>query len=457
MGVLAVAAILIAAVIWSVGSYRSAKTIFKQKTDSRLHQAVDVDFSLRRDALGRGYVSGFEPYKDTSEYITKTIKSEDTTIYVRYKKKDNAIMMRKIWQYIFIKNDPINPRQIDSLFQENMADILLPVHESSYVEYLDLKNDSVIGSSAPDGKLPRYNVISDIDTLDILNTIGVRAYVKVPVVIMLRPVMLPFIVSMILIIAAVIFIILLLRDVFRLHRDGFRLLKYIAWRAEIGFRRTSNNMSLQQVKEMYDNPSILEELRSKLYDSGNYFEKLKIIIENEERKHKFNKVTFHLASFLEDFKARYESTRRKTVIFTVNVSSRIFMYTDKLYFGRILDELCENSVKFSDDPVEIHITAVQNGRELVIVVADNGWGIPEEDIDNIFQPLYKIKDYEAALQRNKKSSGLGLTFVYSFVRSLDGEITALSEDGMTGFRMSFYYTKSEMKRIESTRSLLSSL
>jgi len=68
--------------------------------------------------------------------------------------------------------------------------------------------------------------------------------------------------------------------------------------------------------------------------------------------------------------------------------------------------LVENALKFTsmEDPVEVR--AQEDGRSIVIEVADTGMGIPPEDIASIFEELYRGSN-----ARGTEGSGLGLALV----------------------------------------------
>jgi signal transduction histidine kinase len=73
---------------------------------------------------------------------------------------------------------------------------------------------------------------------------------------------------------------------------------------------------------------------------------------------------------------------------------------------------------------EISLAARQHGSSVVISVRDQGSGIHDEDLDNIFNPFYTTKD---------AGTGLGLSVVYQIVNQHGGVVTAERnpEGGMT--------------------------
>lgn len=81
----------------------------------------------------------------------------------------------------------------------------------------------------------------------------------------------------------------------------------------------------------------------------------------------------------------------------------------------ILINLIDNSIDAVAENGEIEITCYTKGQSLVMTVADNGEGIAEEVIGDIFMPFYTSKP-------SKKGTGLGLYIVYNEVSKYGGTI-----------------------------------
>ncbi len=74
---------------------------------------------------------------------------------------------------------------------------------------------------------------------------------------------------------------------------------------------------------------------------------------------------------------------------------------DRDLLGLVFYNLIENALKFTNpgDPVEVR--ALEDGREIVVEVADSGPGIPPDDLERIFEEL--ISRRERAQHRGKRS------------------------------------------------------
>lgn len=72
--------------------------------------------------------------------------------------------------------------------------------------------------------------------------------------------------------------------------------------------------------------------------------------------------------------------------------------------------LVENALKFTSEEDSIEVRALEDGRSIVIEVADSGTGIPSEDLTKIFEELYRGSN-----ARGTEGSGLGLALVHRIV------------------------------------------
>ncbi len=460
LGVVALTTILITLVIWSTDMYRSAMTTYLQTANLRLAQAADEEFTARICSLGNKFKTWFEPYAkdDTLAYITKAIEFKDTTIYVRINKYD-PVALSKIRQFSLKYICPLNPAHVDKLFQRNMADNFLPV-QASYVEYLDLEKNKIIASNAPKWGQPRYNVVSNIDTLDIMKTIGVRAYAKTPVMVILRPVMLPFITSILLIIAGLVSMFLLIRKIRHLYKKGVHILWKTSRNTEKAYKGVAERVEeiasqMQNGQRDDEATEILQKTADELQDSANQSARFWKYLSNDDGKITFNKLPTHLELTFMELKEKYEKKRHKKISVAVHYPEDLYVITDETYMFCILDELLSNSIKFSGDTVHIDLSAEMDDDELVIItVRDNGWGIPKEEVKEVFKFGYQIPEYIKRLN-DDSGLGMGLAFVDSFVHGMDGAINVMSVlHQFTMFRLAWQVTPEDHEVLKRHKKMI---
>ena len=83
--------------------------------------------------------------------------------------------------------------------------------------------------------------------------------------------------------------------------------------------------------------------------------------------------------------------------------------------------LVENALKFTSGDEAVEVRALEDGRAIVIEVADSGPGIPSDELSKIFEELYR-----GANARGIEGSGLGLALVQRIVEIHGGQINVRS-------------------------------
>ena len=94
-----------------------------------------------------------------------------------------------------------------------------------------------------------------------------------------------------------------------------------------------------------------------------------------------------------------------------------------------VENIIRNAIYYGKDEVKIDIQA--SFDTLSIVVDDNGEGVPEEELEAIFRPFYRVS---TARDRHSGGTGLGLTITESAIRQHSGVIIA-SRSPLGGLRV----------------------
>ncbi len=132
-----------------------------------------------------------------------------------------------------------------------------------------------------------------------------------------------------------------------------------------------------------------------------------------------------LIECMSEFQFLIEQEERDVYIQVKPESAKIKSYYDKL--SRILVNLLNNAFKYSEPGTRIEVLAQLTEEELIISVKDEGQGILPEDLEKIFNRLYRVET-----SRNMKTGGhgLGLAIARELAHQLGGEITAESQHGL---------------------------
>ncbi len=103
---------------------------------------------------------------------------------------------------------------------------------------------------------------------------------------------------------------------------------------------------------------------------------------------------------------------------------------------RLLWNLVENAVKFTQGGGRVGVSIAQVGPELVLEVRDTGPGIPGEDVERVFERFYR-GDAARTHAADASGTGLGLAIVRAIARAHGGEARAVAvPEGGGLFRVS---------------------
>jgi len=92
---------------------------------------------------------------------------------------------------------------------------------------------------------------------------------------------------------------------------------------------------------------------------------------------------------------------------------------DRERIEQVVVNIVANSVKYTPNGGKINISAHANADEAVIIVSDNGIGIPEDDIPRLFERFYRV---DKARSREKGGTGLGLAIAGEIIKLHHGSI-----------------------------------
>lgn len=101
---------------------------------------------------------------------------------------------------------------------------------------------------------------------------------------------------------------------------------------------------------------------------------------------------------------------------------------DRDRLKQVLINLIANAVKYSPAGSSVYLSLKKENDQAIILVEDNGPGIPSKDIPHIFERFYR-SDKARTRSGEGSSFGLGLSIVYWIIRNHSGTIEVESQEG----------------------------
>jgi two-component system, OmpR family, phosphate regulon sensor histidine kinase PhoR len=100
---------------------------------------------------------------------------------------------------------------------------------------------------------------------------------------------------------------------------------------------------------------------------------------------------------------------------------------DRQRLVQILLNLVRNAIKYTPDGGVVSLSAeIADEAHVALVVADNGVGIPAEDLDHVFERFYRA---DTSRTRATGGFGLGLAIVHDLVVAMGGSVSVESVEG----------------------------
>lgn len=140
--------------------------------------------------------------------------------------------------------------------------------------------------------------------------------------------------------------------------------------------------------------------------------------ELELRKEKF----FIKEVIEETVKDCKEMVDEKKQTLYVSIPESLTVQGDKNLLGKAFKNIVVNAIQYTPKKGEIRIKAIEEGSNTHLMIEDTGKGIPEDEIDRIFEPFYRGDN-------EKGGAGLGLAIVKNIVEGHRGKVWAESDIG----------------------------
>jgi signal transduction histidine kinase len=135
----------------------------------------------------------------------------------------------------------------------------------------------------------------------------------------------------------------------------------------------------------------------------------------------------YLAEYVEDASAVYPGEVELAL-----TGDEVCVEIDPLMFRQVLDNLIDNAVRYCGKrPAQVELRIVPFGALTELQVIDQGIGIPDDMLENIFERFYRIEEGEPQ-PSGRRGMGIGLNIVRSIVHSHNGTVGARSRGPGTG-------------------------
>ncbi len=148
----------------------------------------------------------------------------------------------------------------------------------------------------------------------------------------------------------------------------------------------------------------------------------------ETNQHRVQLENFDLKVFVENIVGDFKpaASGKNIELHFETVDKHVYLVSDKQLVSRICENLFSNAIKYSPPGKHVWISLADANDAVNIKVKDEGVGISQEELPNLFSKYSKISSVPTA---GEASTGLGLSIVKRIVEELNGTVFCESEPG----------------------------
>ena len=136
--------------------------------------------------------------------------------------------------------------------------------------------------------------------------------------------------------------------------------------------------------------------------------------------------TFNISELIVDVVDKY-----KNDTISAEIVPRVYMNGRKDLIRRSLNNMIDNAIRYAD---KVNLQLSKKTNNILIIIDDNGPGIPQMEYENVFKPFYKI---DKSRGNSKSSVGLGLSIASDTIKSHGGNII-LEKSPLDGLRVKIF-------------------
>lgn len=323
-----------------------------------------------------------------------------------------------------------NINRLDSIFKEMLFEH--NINTELYIE--KIKNGNIV-ETTHQGNIKQFGIIrTQPIPIKLDNSLNVQAIITIPYYNIFRQ-------MLILIIATAIMMIFIIGCIVHQIKIISKLNKISQIREDFSYAMVHDMktplssilsaLNFLQGGRLDNKPEMKEKFFNIAKDEADHLLTLtnKILTTSklENNKLEMNCEIVMLEPLLLKLSEKFKAKSPKPVTFKFDLVAES-IYADAEYIEEVFCNMIDNSIKYSNDSVDIKISSSENSKYSIIKIYDNGLGMNEDDQLKIFNK------YERAYASRKKKTyasgfGLGLNFVQQVIEAHKGKIIVNSVEG----------------------------
>lgn len=182
-------------------------------------------------------------------------------------------------------------------------------------------------------------------------------------------------------------------------------------------------MAEEALRSDMDPAACREALSDCLEESERVMTMLNILMDISEAETgtmKLSLETVNLSGLIEEVAELYGYVAEdKSVVLSTSAPKELNLRADRTRLRQVLANLVDNAIKYTPCGGRVDIEVFQREQQAILLVKDNGVGIPIDEIPRIWERLYR-----GDKSRSQRGLGLGLSLVKAVVQAHQGQVDA---------------------------------
>ncbi len=209
-----------------------------------------------------------------------------------------------------------------------------------------------------------------------------------------------------------------------------RLTQDISHELRSPLARLNVALELARKKANPETESLIERIATESNRLNTMISRLLVLSKLETGSENFEKREINLTKVFEqtvadaDFEARGNNKSVK-----ITQKDEVKILGSETLLRSAIENVLRNAVRYTKDETTVDVKLTKNGKTAVVSVRDHGAGVPEDELDKLFRPFYRVN---TARERKTGGIGLGLAIAERAVHAHQGAIKASNtSDGLT--------------------------
>lgn len=185
-------------------------------------------------------------------------------------------------------------------------------------------------------------------------------------------------------------------------------------------------LEIARKKANAETAPVLDRIEGESHRLNEMISRLLTLSRLETGERDFDKRELNLKSLVEQVAADadFEATAKNRSVNIAKADDCRIIGSEELVQSAV-ENVLRNAVRYTREGTAVDVSLTANNGNAVVSIKDHGGGVPQDELDNLFRPFYRVGE---ARDRGSGGTGLGLAIAEQAIKVHNGTITARNED-----------------------------